>query len=396
MSYYDEIGKYFKLSRRRFLKRMGKLAATAGAGMLAIKPPHARAADNVIRVMGVTTVALPDWSQFEADTGLKMEFTPIDADIGPFFHEVKANDAGDRYDIFATGSGVYRSLSEEGYILPIDTSRLPLWAGASREFRENPMIMGAGGTAWSVPLVFNADSFGYFPKVLNEPRPPEPVSFDLIFDNKKTLGYVGLDDSYFTLTVAANFMKWRKLAEIGHPAEMTPKECRTVADYLIERKKARQFRVFWATYEEHVGLFVNREVRAQMCWEPGIKDARRQGADVEYATTHEGYGKWMISGFIPTQVKDRGNIENVYKALNWFLTGAYAAEIAGLRGYGTVRPDLGLKYAKDRKWSAQRISVIENNIHKIEVKFAHPNWWDHGVPKYLDSLERQMDRFRNA
>ena len=396
MGYDDEIGKHLKVSRRRFLKRAGTLAAAAGTSVLAIRPEHARAADNVIRIMGITTVALPDWSQFEADTGLKMEFTPIDADIGPFYHEVKANDAGDRYDIFATGLGVYRSLSEEGYILPIDTSQLPLWAGASKEVRESPLIRGTRGTPWGLPLVFNADSFGYFSKLLNEPRPPEPVSFDLCFDNKKTLGHVGLDDSYFTVTVAANFMKSRGLAEIGDPAEMTPKECRVVADYLIERKKAGQFRVFWATYEEQVALFVNREVRAQMCWEPGVKDARRQGADVEYATTHEGYAKWMIAGFIPAQVKERGNIENIHKALNWFLSGAYAAEIALLRGYGTARPDLALEYAKEHNWPEEQIGPVEDNIRKINVKFAHQNWWDPGDPRHLDAYEREMDRFRNA
>ena len=396
MSYDDEIGKYLELSRRRFLKRVGTLAAATGTSGLAIRPRHARAADNVIRVMGITTVALPDWSQFEADTGLRMEFTPIDADMGPFYHEVKANDAGDRYDIFAKEIGVHRSLSGEGYILPIDTSRMPLWAGAAKEVKESPLLAGTGGTQWGVPLVLNADSFGYFPTVLNEPRPPEPVSYDLCFDNQKTLGHVGLDDSYFTVIVAANFMKWRGLAEIGDPAEMTPKECKVVADYLIERKKAGQFRVFSATYEEQVALFVNREVRAQMCWEPGIKDARRQGADVEYATTHEGYAKWMIAGFIPAQVKERGNIENVYEALNWFLSGAYAAEVAVLRGYGTSRPDLGLEYAREHNWSEERIGMIEENIHKIKVKFAHPSWWDPGDAIHLDAYEREMDRFRNA
>ena len=177
---------------------------------------------------------------------------------------------------------------------------------------------------------------------------------------------------------------------------MTPEEAKMVADFLIERKKAGQFRAFWATYEEQVSLFVNREVDAALCWEPGVKDAQAQGADVEYATTHEGYAKWMIAGFIPTQVKERGNLSNVYKALNWFLGGAYAAEIAGLRGYGTARPDLGLQYAADNDWTDEQTQVIHENMHKIKVKFAHPEWWDSGVPQHLDAFEREMDRFRNA
>ena len=395
MSYHDEIGRYFKLGRRRFLTHTGALAA-ASAAPLAMRPRPAKAEDNVIRMMGVTTVALPDWSQFEADTGLKMEFTPIDDNIGHFYHEVKANDAGDRHDIFAQLTGVHTSLSEEGYIMPIDGSQMELWSGVSKDVTENPLLRGTTGQ-WGVPLVFNADTFGYFPEVLNEPRPPEPVSYDLVFNNEKTLGRVGLDDSFFTLTWAGGYMKGAGFApDIGNPADMTPEEARMVADFLIERKKAGQFRAFWATYEEQVSLFVNREVDAALCWEPGVKDAQAQGADVEYATTHEGYAKWMIAGFIPTQAKERGNLEKVYKALNWFLGGAYAAEIAGLRGYGTARPDLGLEYAADNDWTDEQTQVIHENMHKIKVKFAHPEWWDSGVPQHLDAFEREMDRFRNA
>ena len=395
MSYHDEIGKYFKLGRRRFLTHTGALAA-ASAAPLAMKSRRAEAQDNVIRMMGVTTVALPDWSQFEADTGLKMEFTPIDDNIGHFYHEVKANDAGDRHDIFAQLTGVHTSLSEEGYIMPIDGTQMELWSGVSKDVSENPLLRGTTGQ-WGVPLVFNADTFGYFPEVLNEPRPPEAVSYDLVFNNEKTLGRVGLDDSFFTLTWAGGYMKGAGFApDIGNPADMTPEEAATVADFLIERKKAGQFRAFWATYEEQVSLFVNREVDVALCWEPGVKDAQAQGADVEYATTHEGYSKWMIAGFIPTQAKERGNLENVYKALNWFLGGAYSAEIAGLRGYGTARPDLGLQYAADNDWTDEQAQVIHENMHKIKVKFAHPEWWDSGVPQHLDAFEREMDRFRNA
>ena len=358
VSYQDNIKKPFKLSRRGFLRRAGALATAAGTSGLAIRPRHTRAADNVIRIMGITMVALPDWSQFEADTGLKMEFTPIDDTIGVFYHEVMANDAGDRYDVLVQMSRVHPSLSEEGYIMPIDIKQMPFWAGISKEIIKSPLTLGLGGARWGVPLVFNADSFGYFPEVLGEPRPPEPVSFDLCFDNEKTLGRVGLDDSVLTLTFAGAFMKGRGLAKISHPGDMTSKECRVVADYLIERKKAGQFRVFSATYEEQVSLFVNREIDAQLCWEPAVKDAQRQGADVEYATTQEGYAKWMIAGFIPSQIKERGNIVNVYKALNWFLGGAYSAEIARLRGYGTPRPDLGLEYAAAHHWPEEQVQAI--------------------------------------
>ena len=386
------------LARRRFLRNAGAsaLALAAGPALLPGLSRPARAASGTIRMLGVTTVALPDWSQFEADTGLKMEFTPIDDNPGLWLHEVKANDAGDRFDIFAQLSGIYKFVADEGYLIPIDQSQMPNWAGASRDVMESPLTTTNDGVVWGVPLVFNADTFGYFPEILNEPRPPEAVSWDLIFDNQKTLGRVGLDDSFYTIVQAACYLKWHKLADIGNPANLSASEASTVADFLIERKKAGQFRTFWATYEEQVSLFVNGEVDAATCWEPGVKDAQTQGADVVYSTTHEGYDKWMISAFIPSQVTDRGNLADVYRALNWFLGGAYAAEIAGLRGYGTARPDLGLEYAAQNNWTDEQVAVIHENIAKVETKFAHPLFYDDGFPDDIEAYEREMDRFRNS
>ena len=106
-----------------------------------------------------------------------------------------------------------------------------------------------------------------------------------------------------------------------------------VADYLIERKKAGQFRTFWADLRG-AGFTVRQRgssgepllgARSEGRATPG---RRRRIRDM----SRKGFAKWMIAGFIPTQVKERGNIANVYKALDWFLGGAYAAEIAGLRG----------------------------------------------------------------
>ena len=386
------------LARRRFLRTAGAgaLALAAGPALLPRLSRPARAESGTIRMLGVTTVALPDWSQFEADTGLKMEFTPIDDNPGLWLHEVKANDAGDRYDILAQLSGIYKFVSDEGYIMPVDLGQMPNAAGASKDVMESPLTQTKDGVTWGVPLIFNADTFGYFPAILDEPRPPELVSWDLIFDNQKTLGRVGLDDSFFTISMCAGYMKGAWIADIGNPANLTSSEAATVADYLIERKKAGQFRTFWSTYEEQVSLFVNGEVDAATCWEPGVKDAQRQGADVVYASTREGYDKWMILAFIPTQVKDRGNLADVYRALDWFLGGAYSAEIAGLRGYGTGRPDLGLAYARENNWTDEQIAVINDNITKVTQKFAHPLFFDDGFPDDIEAYEREMDRFRNS
>ncbi len=385
------------LTRRQALKHSAAAAATLAAPYIVGGPlRRALAADNVIRIMGVTTVALPDWSEFEKATGLKVEFTPIDDAIGTFLHEVEANDAGERYDLFAAFSGPWKGLAEKGYLLQVDDSKMSNWSGVSESVRTSPLIMGGEGALWSVPLVMNADSFAYFPELTGAPKAPEPVSWNLLFDNEKTKGMVALDDSFFTLQHCAAYLKFHKLAEIGNPGNLTSSECKSVANYLIERKKAGQFRTFWVTYDEQVSLLVNQEVAAETAWEPAAKEARTQGVQVEYAWTIEGYDKWMINAFIPKQAEARGNLEQIYKALDWFLGGAYAAQIAILRGYVTPRSDLGKAYAESTGWKAEDVAQIDETIDKLKKKFAHEFFWNSGWPDDIEAYEREMSRFKNA
>lgn len=383
--------------RRRFLRRSAAGALTIAApAIITSRTRTARADENTIRILGVTTIAPNDWSAFEEATGLKVEFTPMDDQIGVFLHEVMANDAGDRYDLFAAFSGPFVTLAESGHILPIDGERLKNWSGVADNVRSSPLIMGGEGAVWSMPMVMNADSFAYFPELLDLPRPPEPVSWGLLYDNEKTKGQVALDDSWFTLQNCAAYLKWHKLAEIDEPGNLSPSECETVANFLIERKDAGQFRTMWGTYDEQVALLLNREVVAETAWEPAVKEAQSQGADVEYAWTVEGYDKWMINAFIPAQVKDRGNLDQVYTALNYFLSGEYAAQIAVLRGYVTPRTDLGIEFARGNDWSEERIGQIQDNVAKLEEKFASELFWNPGWPDHTEAYEQAMSRFKNA
>lgn len=386
-----------KVTRRRILKAGGAISlAIAAPAIIRGSMRKAMAADSTIRIMGVTTVALPDWSEFEKDTGLKVEFTPIDDAIGTFLHEVEVNDAGERYDLYAAFSGPWKGLAAKGLLSQVDSSRLKNWAGASESVRTSPLIMGGEGALWSVPLVMNADSFAYFPDITKAPPAPEPVSWSLLFDSEVTKGMVALDDSFFTLQHCAAYLKFNKLAEIRDPGNLTSSECESVASYLIERKKAGQFRSFWVSYDEQVSLLVNREVAAETAWEPAAKEARKQGAPVEYAWTIEGYDKWMINAFIPKQAEARGNLDQIYTALDWLLGGAYAAQIATLRGYVTPRSDLAKAYVQSAGWSTEQVSEIEQTIMKLDKKFAHQLFWNSGWPDDIAAYEREMARFKNA
>ena len=176
---------------------------------------------------------------------------------------------------------------------------------------------------------------------------------------------------------------------------MTRSECDSVADYLIERKKAGQFRTFYKSFDEQVQLLENREVLAMSCWEPAAREAQAKGLDVALAYTVEGYDKWSQNLMIPASVKDRGSLDKVMTAINWFMGGAYAAEKSALEGYLTPRADLGLEYAREHGWPADKIAAIQATMDKITTKFAKELYWDPGYTTSLEFYEMAAARFRN-
>lgn len=385
-------------SRRAVIKGIA-----AGAGALAMPAiiPHgigrARAQSGTIRMMGGPTVALQDWTQFEKDTGLKMEFTAFNVDdVGALYNEVLVNEAGERFDLINTLAGVQKPLVQQGQVAQLDTSKLKNYAGISDTVKRSPVLYAGDGKDWSVPLYYNADSFGYFPQKLGLPRPPETLNWDLLLNDEKTLGKTAIDGDMIALMIGGMYLKNRKLAEIADPANMTAAEVKLAADWMIERKKAGQFRTLWKTYDEQVANFVNNEVLVQRCWEPAVKEVKGKGLDVEYATCSDFHINWMHSTFVPVQAAGRENIDEIYKAIDWFIGGSYAAELAVLRGYTGSRMDLGLEYAKSAGWTAEKIAQVEANILKVKTKFSNPNYWIGGAPDDLAAHDAEMARFRNA
>src|SRR5580700_3959073 len=170
---------YQPFNRRRFLANASTALAAAAAGV-SLYPRRARAAksapaDNIVRVLGISNGAPNSWAEFEKDTGLRVEWTPIGDDVGVFLHEMIANDAGERYDIVTCLTGAYEPLADQDLLAPIDTSRLSHWPGISELIRKaTPMAPGGKG-AWSLPFQMNADAFCYFWKDLGEPDAPAEV-----------------------------------------------------------------------------------------------------------------------------------------------------------------------------------------------------------------------------
>jgi spermidine/putrescine-binding protein len=242
----------------------------------------------------------------------------------------------------------------------------------------------------------NADSFGYFPEKLNEPRPPEDVSWSLIYESEKTMGRSAIGDDYLYLQEAMAYLATTGQLDVKDISNPLPKEAEATADFLIERKKAGQFRNFWSSFDDQVANVKGGEVLAQANWEPVVKEAQKAGLDYEYANGKEFLLKWMQGCYIPTQVADRGNLEQVNQALNWILGGSYSAGITPLRGYVTARPDLGKEYAAEHNLGDSAIQAIDVAQNKIKYKFATEHYWLNSITDHTQEMQAQMSRVLNA
>jgi spermidine/putrescine-binding protein len=382
-------------TRRTLLIRVGATGATVALAPLANMRLGALAqAADAVQMWGVGTVTLEDWSTFNEETGVDVTFTASPDVPGDIINQIMVQGASERYDILASDGGIEDVMGPEGHFLPIDTSKLTNWEGVPEALKSSPLI-SADGTLYGIPVVYNADSFGYYPEDLGG----EVDTFKVLFDDERTMGKVALEDNWLTtLPMAATYLKGNDIAEIGNPSDMTEDEANGVVDFLIERKQAGQFRALWSGWEESIDLLARKEVIAENCWEPAVKELVNQGKDVQYAWTKEGYNKWLIGAWVLKGAEAHDNLDAVYKVLDGLLGGYYGAEIGLLRGYATGRPDLAIQYAQDHpdQFTAEDVTALEETQAKVEEKFAAEDFWQNANPTNRKAIEEAWQRFREA
>jgi putative spermidine/putrescine transport system substrate-binding protein len=390
----------FELSRRDLIKN---IAAAGGAAAIlpAIGVGPAYAADPIVRGYGVTTAQLKDWSIMTKSIGVQMEFTGTNNSVGVFLRDVSASQLGDKADIFIFESGTEDILGPKGLYLKIDENNpeLTLWKRTPDEWKRSEVVTGKDGVQYGVPVIGNADSFGYFPdKVGAAADGLEELSWSLMFDSEKTRGRVGYDQTWtYSIGVAGLYLTSLGKAKIADVADMTGPEAKVVVDYLITRKKAGQFRTLQSAFEEQVQLLTNREVMVLNCWEPAVRDANKalgEGA-TRYAYTKEGYFKWGHGAYVASQAKDRGNLPAIYKVLNYFLGGEYRALQARDRGYAGPNMDLGVEYATKQGWPEPDIAALKATEKKVARKFTKP-YTSTTTPTNSSAIEEEWQRFLNA
>jgi spermidine/putrescine-binding protein len=389
-----------ELSRRDLMKNMAVLAGTATFGTM-LTEATAVAADAKVTGYGVTTAQLKDWSIMTKSIGVTMDFTGTNNSVGVFLRDIVASQLGDKTDIFIFESGTQNVCGPKGLYMKIDESNpeLKLWSRTSDQWKRSAVVVGKDGVQYGVPVIGNADSFGYFPgKVGANPDGNDELSWSLMFDSEKTRGRVAYDQTWtYSIGPAGLYLTSIGKAKIADVSDMTGPEAKTVVDFLIERKRAGQFRTLHNAFEEQVQLLTNKDVDVINCWEPAVREANKTLGDgaTRYAYTKEGYFKWGHGAYVASQAASRGNLTNIYKVLNYFLDGEYRALQARDRGYAGPNMDLGVKYAQDKGWSQADIDGLKATEKKVARKFAKP-FVSTTTPSHSNEIEEEWQRFLNA
>jgi putative spermidine/putrescine transport system substrate-binding protein len=390
----------FDLSRRDLLKGAAATGSLALLGSLGFSRLAAAAASTTVTGYGVTTAQLKDWSLLTKSTGLKMEYTGSNNDVGVYMRDIIASQMGNKADIFIFEGGTQNILGPQGAYLVIDEKQpqLKLWGRTADVWKRSATVVGKDGKQYGVPVIGNADSFGYIPDKLGvKADGSEDVSWKMLFDDQRTHGRAAFDKTWnYSIGTTALYLNAAGKVKVQNPADPSAAEAKQVVDFLVARKKAGQFRTLVSSFEEQIQLLTNGEVDIINCWEPAVREANAKlGDKARYAYTVEGYYKWGHGAYIASQAQGRGNLDNIYKMLNYFLDGEYRAYQAKDRGYAGPNMDLAVEYAGKHGWSAGDIDDLRKTQAKVDRKFAKP-FVSTTTPSNSDAIEEEWQRFLNA
>ena len=139
-----------------------------------------------------------------------------------------------------------------------------------------------------IPTIYNADTLGIRPDLVGRPITNWKDILDPAFKGKTSIlniPSIGIMDAAM-ICESAGIMKY------GDKGNMTKAEIDKTIAFLIETKKAGQFRAFWKTFDEWVNLMASGEVVIQSMWSPAVAAVRSKGIACIYQPLEEGYRAW--------------------------------------------------------------------------------------------------------
>jgi spermidine/putrescine-binding protein len=339
-----------------------------------------------------------DWSRYTQSSNYGVNLVSIGNAPSAILNVLVAGGGTGTYDVINIVGGMQKPLVDNNLIEELDTSKMPNWAKDKNisEFlapgAPGFQFIGYKGKIYGCPTVLQGDSFAYLPE-----KTGELDSYAALFD-PKFKGYVALEDNYTTAgQKTALYLKASGQADIKNPDDMTAEEFKKVINFLIEQKKAGQFRVIWSSFQQAVDLIVNKEVYVIDCWEPMVFVAKSKGVNAVYADPKEGYLLWAMAAYIVKNPKRSPEQEAAaYQLLDFMLGGWYGAKITTMRGYMTNTDAPDYAKAHPNEFSADDAAKVTSITENVRRKFAKGGTWQNRWPTVVDTYESEWSRFKSA
>jgi putative spermidine/putrescine transport system substrate-binding protein len=356
------------LSRRSVLKASAAVAGlAAGSGAITGFPMIWAKTNVTLRQFGtgVSNInAIAD--KCKADLGITLEMTAMDSDAAA----QRAVTQPDSYDIADIEYWIAKKVFPAGVMQPMDTKKLTYYDKIAPLFvtgKLTPDSVIAQGTAphtvgfveaadsttfakapteWMtmVPTIYNADTLGIRPDLVGREIKNWKDILDPAFKGKTSIlniPSIGIMDAAMIMESAGQI----KYADKGN---MTKDEIDKTIAFMIDTKKAGQFRAFWKTFDESVNLMASGEVVIQSMWSPAVAAVRSKGIACKYQPLEEGYRAWG-GGLGLAKHLSGPKLDAAYEYINWYLSGWVGAYL-NRQGYYSAAPETAKAFMSDDEW----------------------------------------------
>ncbi|MBS0643452.1 MAG: PotD/PotF family extracellular solute-binding protein [Acetobacteraceae bacterium] len=203
-----------------------------------------------------------------------------------------------------------------------------------------------GETQWMtlIPTIYNADTLGIRPDLVGRPINNWKDLVDPKFKGKASI----LNIPSIGIMDAAMVMESLGTIKYGDKGNMTKPEIDKTIAFLIETKKAGQFRAFWKSFDESVNLMASGEVIIQSMWSPAVAAVRSKGIACKYQPLAEGYRAWAGGLGLAKHLTGLER-DAAYEYINWYLSGWVGAYL-NRQGYYSAVLDTAKKYMSQNEW----------------------------------------------
>ena len=386
------------LSRRRFLAR--SLGLAAGASILGTGAYFAlhRQGQSEILFTAPTSydIGQSGWDQFTNRSHIAVRFVDNGNDVGPVIAKMTRGTMAHDFDVQGLQGGAESELARAGTLLPRDIEKLSNWPSVWPWAKNIPYTI-VDGKRFSIPIALNADSIIYMPDQMRKIpgyESGEVDSYSAVFD-PKLAGRTSMEDAWINSAIFTAIYLKGQGASIRDPGDLSLSELKEVMNFLIDKKRAGQFRRFWQGWEQGAQLVRSGEVIAMTGWEPIVKALQKEGLNAKYAVPKEGYEGWTNTLLLHVGAKEHDRIEAAHQFANWLLDGYYGCALLSLRGY-VVPSDRTLAYAST-PGSTFNAADISAGVQHVRDKVLHSQiYWQNVRPKEYRAYDEWWDRLRST